>query len=182
MFSLQQFTDNYVPNCLICNKKLIFILNGGMLDQQHHLDIKLNQKNNILFNDFYNIKINIQNNLFNDNFLLNKKNIKVLELIKRCMTCTFDLVAYADLIREDNWLQIQNFYLSHEIVKFTAPKINKNIEIINLHSKNININNKRTIIYINGKDLNFDESFLHLKNIKNFSELKKKTKTMLLFG
>lgn len=176
MLSLKDFTS-YAPNCLICGKQTYSsLLYSWGLPKKY---IYLTQKDNILYNKYYNINIDVTSSLINNSFICNTTNRRIVELKKHCITCVFDISFHFDLYAENPY-QINNFYLSHEIIKFTAPKIAKPIELINYYSKDFN--NKRTVIYVNDKDFTVKDSFLQINNIKNFSELKRKIKTMLLFG
>lgn len=177
---IQKFID-YMPNCLICGKDLVIRLYPYISIKNKHLIIPIKIKNNILYNEFYNIQINLLDCTMNDNFLCSKRSLEDMEIKKCCTTCVFDIIANC-VLDKNNKNKIKDFYLSHEIIKFTAPGINKPIEVINFYGKESTTNYNKSLIYLGDNQLDLQVDYLNLNNIKNFSSLKRKIKAALVFG
>jgi hypothetical protein len=66
-------------------------------------------------------------------------------------------------------------------LSFTAPKINKRIDVYNMWSKGSTLrDNPETIIYVDSDPIFFPEIPLRIDKINSFAALKNKVKTMLL--
>lgn len=184
--SIKEFIE-YLPHCLICNKKLKINIRTPFYNPYYDKFKKYNicqlsEDNKFLINEKINFELNIESNSINVKFIdanlkyFESYNQQLIQIYKFCSTCLFDQDG-TFLINSNN-LKTEEISFRSENVRFYM-KNHLKIDLVNIHDENV-IKNR---IFIGE---NFDK-FLELKNciilnqINNFSHLKKKISTAISF-
>lgn len=184
-FTLQELV-NYIPACIICEKKLIISIHGNIASIKHrytgqNINIKTKIKNNILESDNknYELAISLIDNTINvGEKLINDLMISYMYVKKQCKTCHFTInTTYTDGHLK-NVKKFPDLKLTYEELSYTMPG-GKEARIHKQYFDDQTLLGSRTQITIDHKLL---APFpFYFDKIENLKHLNKRLQTVCTF-
>jgi len=174
--------DNYIPNCLVCQKPMMWSLVTAQDDHSKRMWLdttyRLNRDGYILKNiktkslEADSIIVDIQNNEIKgpSNAL---QNITVLSFIKKCSTCRFTITFSQNNYSKTKNSKLPPIYLNIISLDYMMPQ-NKSISIT-IYSDN------SMFLAFNGKRIG-TKYILKLEEIQNIRKLNRKIGALLTFS